>query len=198
VVVLQRIVEVVVLLAALRARRLSNPQYRLQQVLELHLLLLVLLLAVMAGVALNSVTHCVIPMVHMVVVARKQNTFTRVYASVLILLSDLMDTAVILMVTAWSPMDVSLAAKVRQQQTLLQHLQRCLRSFLPGLTRLLHQAQLVSLLYRQYLPRQVLLPQERSQRTERAVLRMTILSVVTGLRAVAARKIPLLNMFGPS
>jgi hypothetical protein len=198
VVVLQRIVEVVVLLAALRARRLSNPQYRLQQVLELHLLLLVLLLAVMAGVALNSVTHCVIPMVHTVVVARKQNTFTRVYASVLILLSDLMDTAVILMVTAWSPMDVSLAAKVRQQQTLLQHLQRCLRSLLPGLTRLLHQAQLVSLLYRQYLPRQVLLPQERSQRTERAVLRMTILSVVTGLRAVAARKIPLLNMFGPS
>jgi hypothetical protein len=109
-------------------------------------------------------------------------------------LPDLTDTAVILMATAWSPMDASPAAKVRQQQTLLQHLQLCLQSRLPGLIRLLHQARLVSLSYRRYLPRQVLLLQERSLRTARVVLQTTILFVVTGLKAVAARKILLLNM----
>jgi hypothetical protein len=40
----------------------------------LDLLLLALLLAVMAGVVLNSAMRCVIPMVHMVVVARKYIT----------------------------------------------------------------------------------------------------------------------------
>jgi hypothetical protein len=52
----------------------------------------------------------------------------------------------------------------------------------------------VSLSYRRYLPRQVLLLQERSLRTARVVLQTTILFVVTGLKAVAARKILLLNM----
>jgi hypothetical protein len=74
VVVLQHIVEVVVLLAALRAQRLSSPRYRLQQVLELHLPPLVLLLAATVDVVLNSVTHCVTPMVHTVLVARKSDT----------------------------------------------------------------------------------------------------------------------------
>lgn len=73
-VVLQRIVELVVLLAALLAQRLPSPRYRLQQVLELHLLLLVLLLAVTAGAVLNSAMHFVIPTVHTVVVARKSDT----------------------------------------------------------------------------------------------------------------------------
>lgn len=166
--------------------------------LELHLPLLVLLLAVTADVVLSSPTHCVIPMVHTVVVARKSDTVVWVNSMVLILLSDLMDTAVTLMATAWSPMDVSPAAKVRRQQTLLQHLQLCLQSLLPGLIRLLHQARLVSLSYRRYLPRQVLLPQERPRRTERAVLRTTILFVVIGLKAAAARKILLLNISGSS
>jgi len=95
VVVLQHIVEVVVLLAALRAQQLSSPRYRLRQVLELRPLLLVLLLAVTAGADLNLATPYAIPMVHTVVVAR------------------LTDTAVTLMVTACPPMDAFLAVKVR-------------------------------------------------------------------------------------
>lgn len=110
-------------------------------------------------------------------------------------LPGLTDTAVTLMATAWSPMDASPAARVRRQQTLLRHLQLCLQSLLPGLIRPLHQARLVSLSYRQFLPRRVLLLQERLLRMERVVLRTTILFVVTGLKAVAARKILLPNMF---
>jgi hypothetical protein len=79
VVIAQRTVAVVALLAAPRAQRSSSPRYRLRQVLELHLLLLVLLLAAMADVVLSSPTHCVIPMVHTVVVARKQDTIVRFY-----------------------------------------------------------------------------------------------------------------------
>jgi hypothetical protein len=70
--VVQLIAELVALLAALRAQRLSSPPSQLQQVSGLlHLLLLALLLVVMADVALNSAMRCVIPMAHMVVVARK-------------------------------------------------------------------------------------------------------------------------------
>jgi hypothetical protein len=77
VVIVQLIAELVALLAAHRAQRVSSPLFRLQRESELHLLPRVLLLAVMADVVLNSAMRCVIPTAHMAVVARKQNTIIR-------------------------------------------------------------------------------------------------------------------------
>jgi len=142
-VILQHIVELAALLAALQVQRSRSPLSQLQQSSERHLLFLVLLLVVTEGVVLSSVTHCVIPMAHMVAVARKQNLIMPPTLK-LTHSPDLTDTAATLMATAWSPMGVSLAARARPQRALFQRLRLCRQSLHLGLTQRLLRVRLVS------------------------------------------------------
>lgn len=64
------IVEVAVPLVVLQVQRLRSLLFQVQQLLEQHLRLLVLLLAMMEDAARTSTMHCVIPMALMEAVAR--------------------------------------------------------------------------------------------------------------------------------